>query len=280
MGVDAYIARKIVEIALAEDLGSGDLTTEGVLGEEERVVRRKGSFVAKDSGVIAGLDVARLVFEALDGSSCLRPFVRDGARVSRGDVVAEVEAPTDAILRGERVALNFLQRLSGIATKTARYVELVRGYGVEVVDTRKTTPGLRFLEKYAVRVGGGRNHRFGLSDSVLIKDNHIRCLGGITEAVRRARTRKPFVAKIEVEVNTIEQVREALSAGVDIIMLDNMPIALMKEAVREIAGRALVEASGGVTEENVREIAETGVDVISIGELTYNARPLDISLEL
>lgn len=279
MGIDVYMARRIVELALAEDIGSGDLTTEGVLRGEEGVVGR-GSFVVKDSGIIAGLDVAGLVFEVLDGSSRLTKFVDDGAKVSKGDVIAEIEAPTGAILRGERVALNLLQRLSGIATKTARYLELVKPYGVKLVDTRKTTPGLRVLEKYAVRVGGGTNHRFGLFDGVLIKDNHIRCVGSVTEAVRRVRARAPFVTRIEVEVNTLEQVREAALAGADIIMLDNMPPDLMKEAVREIAGRALVEASGGITEANIKEVAQTGVDVISVGELTYNARPLDISLEL
>jgi len=209
-----------------------------------------------------------------------RPEVTDGIDVEPGDLIAEITGPTHPILTAERTALNFLQRLSGIATKTARFVELVQGTDAVIVDTRKTTPGLRILEKYAVRVGGGRNHRFGLFDAILIKDNHILAAGGLKRAVQAARAAAPHMMKIEVEVESLEQVEEALQAGADIILLDNMSPALLRKAVALCKGKALTEASGGTTESSVARIAETGVDMISVGALTHSAKALDMSLEI
>lgn len=236
--------------------------------------------MAKAAGVVAGLPVAETVFRRLDPAVEFRPRLSDGGRAERGAVLAEVCGSARAVLSGERLALNFLQRLSGIATGTSRLVELVAGTKAAIVDTRKTTPGLRSLEKYAVRVGGGRNHRFGLYDAVLIKDNHIKMAGGITAAVDLSRRRCPHTAKIEVEVEDLAGVREALQARADIIMLDNMSPSLMRAAVELVAGRVLVEASGKVNEENILAVAATGVDLISVGALTHSARSLDISLDV
>jgi len=235
--------------------------------------------LAKQDLVLAGIDVAAAVFHHLDPDIRFTPFVKDGDHVNAGTEIAKLSGNTRALLAGERTALNLLQHLSGIATLTTKYVEAIKGLKAEALDTRKTLPGLRQLEKYAVRMGGGRNHRMGLYDMVLIKDNHIMASGGITKAVAAVRT-KAGILKIEVETKTLDEVREALAAGVDIIMLDNMPTDMMREAVTLIAGRALVEASGNVTLETVRHIAETGVDFISVGSLTHSAPAADISMKI
>ncbi|MDH7568785.1 MAG: carboxylating nicotinate-nucleotide diphosphorylase [Armatimonadota bacterium] len=263
--------------ALLEDVRSGDLTTEAIVPPN---LAAAAEIIAKQEGVIAGLEVAALVFEVADPRVHFQPRVADGERVARGTCVAELQGPARAILTGERVALNFLQHLSGIATRTRRFVDLVRGTRAAIVDTRKTTPGLRLLEKYAVRAGGGQNHRYALDDAILIKDNHIAAAGGITEAIRRARARGGHTTVIEVETRNLAEVEEALEAGAGILLLDNMTPAQMRECVALIAGRALTEASGGVTEENVRQVAETGVDLISVGALTHSVTALDLSLSL
>ncbi|NGQ96447.1 carboxylating nicotinate-nucleotide diphosphorylase [Brevibacillus sp. SYP-B805] len=270
------LQRKIEEW-LQEDIGFGDITTMSTIPADEGGV---GILYAKEAGMIAGLPVAGQVFATVDPSLRFQPAVEEGALVEKGQRIAEVSGSVRSILSGERLALNLLQRLSGIATRTHAYVQAVAGTKARVVDTRKTTPGLRFLEKYAVRVGGGHNHRFALYDAVMIKDNHIKGAGGITQAVAAARRAIPHTMTIEVETESLAQVEEALQAGADIIMLDNMPLAMMKQAVELIGGRAVVEASGGVTLETIRAIAETGVDVISVGALTHSVRALDISLDL
>lgn len=265
---------------LKEDVGSGDITAAVTIPAEHQ---SKGIIHAKQTGIAAGIPIASLVFEMVDPSLTFNPLVQDGDNVSKGTVLAEVEGSTHSILTGERLALNLLQRLSGIATRTRQYVDALQGLPVRLVDTRKTTPGHRMLEKYAVRVGGGSNHRFGLYDAVMIKDNHIKGAGGIATAVQRARAAIPHTMTIEVETENLEQVDEALSAGADIIMLDNMAPELMKEAVRRIKARAphvTVEASGNVSLQTIYGIADTGVDVISVGRLTYSFDSLDISLDL
>jgi nicotinate-nucleotide pyrophosphorylase (carboxylating) len=239
----------------------------------------KGRFIAKEDGLICGLDIAGRVFALLDARVLFKPLVSDGAQVKKGEAVAGISGPARAILTGERVALNLLQRLSGTATMTAKAVARTAGYKAKIVDTRKSTPGLRVLEKYAVRVGGGHNHRFNLSDGVLIKDNHIAAAGGIAAAVAAAKEAAPHTMKIEVEVESLEGVRQALEAGADIIMLDNMDCAMMTEAVRLIDGRALTEASGNMGSRDIAEVAKTGVDFISVGALTHSVRALDISLK-
>jgi len=272
---------QVVARALAEDVGAGDVTTEALVPAD---LEASASILAKRDGVLAGMDVVKEVFRQVDPSLRVKALVKDGARVKKGQVVGKVRGRVASILKGERVALNFLQRMSGIATETARYVEAVAGTKAVITDTRKTAPGLRVLDKYAVRMGGGQNHRMNLADGVLIKDNHLVALRpcGMTleDAVRRARERVPRSLKVEVEVGSIEELQEALSAGADIIMLDNMKLDDMRRAVGLVGGRALVEASGGITLDNVRSIAETGVDLISVGALTHSASALDISLEL
>ncbi len=273
--------RRIVSEALAEDLGSGDVTTE-VLALSE--LEGKASIVVKRDGVLAGIDVAKEVFRQVDPSLHFKALVKEGAKVRKGDVVAAVEGKLASILRAERTALNFLQHLSGIATGTAQYVDAVSGTKAVITDTRKTIPGLRLLEKYAVRAGGGHNHRLNLGDGVLIKDNHLVALRssglGLGEAVKKARKRAPRAMKVEVEVESVKQAQEALSAGADIIMLDNMNVKDMRRVVKLVQGRALLEASGGITLDNVRSVAEAGVDLISVGALTHSAKALDISLEV
>ncbi|WP_339322873.1 carboxylating nicotinate-nucleotide diphosphorylase [Paenibacillus sp. FSL W8-0194] len=269
-----------IRLWLKEDVGSGDVTTMATIppGHES-----KGIIHAKEDGVVAGIPVAELVFQVVDPGLSFTPCVKDGDRVTKGTVLAVVEGSTHHILTGERLALNLLQRLSGIATRTRMFVDKLEGLPARLVDTRKTTPGHRMLEKYAVRVGGGANHRFGLYDAVMIKDNHIKGAGGIRLAVERARTHIPHTMTIEVETESLEQVEEALEAGADIIMLDNMDKAMMREAVRRIKTKAphvRVEASGNVSLQTVKEIAECGVDVISVGRLTYSFESLDISLDL
>lgn len=266
---------KVVLNALEEDMPYGDITTDSLI-PEDRMVEAK--FLAKADGVICGMPVAERVFKLIDARTTLEILKNDGQAVQKGEILAILRGPAAAVLKGERTALNLLQRLSGIATRTHCFAELVKDYPVSVADTRKTTPGLRYLEKYAVRCGGGRNHRYSLSDAVMLKDNHIAAGGGILSAVRTVRAGILHTVKIEVEVENMDMVREALESGADIIMLDNMDIAAMAEAVRVIGGRALVEASGDVTEERIRAIAETGVDIISIGCITHSVKALDISL--
>ncbi|WP_028609604.1 carboxylating nicotinate-nucleotide diphosphorylase [Paenibacillus harenae] len=278
-GYDAAV-REQIRGWLAEDVGSGDVTTETTIPRDSR---SKAVIHVKESGVIAGLPVAKLVFDVVDPSLVFEAKVQDGDQVDKGNVIAVVEGSTHSLLIGERLALNLMQRLSGIATKTNAFVNALEGLPVRLVDTRKTTPGHRLLEKYAVRVGGGSNHRFGLYDAVMIKDNHIKGAGGIKAAVEAARHKIPHTMKIEVETESFEQVDEAIACGADIIMLDNMTAAMMKNAVARIkhaAPHVIVEASGGVTLETVRGIAESGVDVISVGGLTYSFQALDISLDL
>lgn len=269
-----YLDRLIAQ-SLEEDLGSGDITTNSVVPPETRI---SGRFIIKKEGVVCGLAVAKRVFTLLDPDIRFTPHCKDGDKMTSGSVIAEISGCATGILSGERLALNFLQRLSGIATKTDSLVSQVAGTGTRITDTRKTTPGLRVLEKYAVRTGGGRNHRMNLADGVLIKDNHIKAAGGITPAIEAARKKAPQTLKVEVEVESIGEVKEALNAGADIIMLDNMSTELMAEAVALIKGRALTEASGNMDNRDLREVASAGVDMISLGALTHSVNALDISL--
>ncbi|HQA49299.1 MAG: carboxylating nicotinate-nucleotide diphosphorylase [Syntrophomonadaceae bacterium] len=274
--MDWYI-QDIIKRALQEDIGHQDITTDNLVDKEQR---SRGVFLAKAAGIVAGIHVAQEVFRCLDHDIQFTVVKNDGEKIAPGDTLAVVAGRTRSLLKGERVALNFLQRLSGIATRTNHMVELIRYEKAEIVDTRKTTPGLRRLEKYAVSVGGARNHRFGLYDGALIKDNHIKAAGGIQKAISTLRTRIPHTIKIEVEVENLEQLQEALEARADIIMLDNMDIDTLHQAVEITAGQALLEASGGITEANLVEVARTGVDFISIGALTHSAGSLDISFNL
>lgn len=266
---------EVVDRALREDIGRGDLSTEATI-PPDRLARAR--IVAKAQGILAGIDVAAYAFRRMDPALQLEVVVHDGEAVAPGDDVLRIRGAARAILSAERVALNFLQRLSGIATAASQAVRAAQGTRAIIVDTRKTTPGLRVLEKYAVRVGGGRNHRFGLDDAVMIKENHIAVAGGITQAVQAARAYLGHMHKIQVEVETLAQVEEAVAAGADAILLDNMDLETMAEAVRLVAGRAIVEASGGIRPENVADVARTGVDVISLGWLTHSAPALDLSL--
>ncbi len=267
----------IVQRALEEDVGSGDVTSNWILDDS---VLLKGHFLAKASGIVAGIDVVRRVFAAADSGIRFESDVEDGDPVARGDVFARVEGPGKGILSAERVALNLLQRMSGIATATNAYVQAVRGTKAIIIDTRKTAPGLRVLDKMAVRMGGGQNHRFGLFDMVLIKDNHIAAAGGITAAVERVRQHNSAGLAIEVEVTSLKQLREALSLHVDRIMLDNMDLEEMRQAVILTNGSTELEASGGVNLETVAAIAQTGVDFISVGALTHSVKAMDISLDV
>jgi len=268
---------KLIEQALLEDIGTGDITTESIIPSK---LKAKGIIKTSEEGVVAGLDVACLIFQKLDSEIIFQEKIKDGIKVARDKVLAEITGPARTILKGERVALNFLQRMSGIATITSKFCQEVKDLPVRIVDTRKTTPGLRMLEKYAVRMGGGHNHRFGLYDAVLIKDNHIAVAGGIKSAVNSVRKQISHTVKIEVEVENLSQLQETLEMKVDIVMLDNMNLDTMIEAVKMIKGKALIEASGGVTLKNVREIAQTGVDLISVGALTHSVKSLDISMEI
>jgi nicotinate-nucleotide pyrophosphorylase (carboxylating) len=268
---------QVVRVALTEDVGEGDVTTDGLVDENATCRAR---LLLKEPGVVAGLDVAGEVFRTLDPNARFAAHVADGERIGAApSALAEVEGSARALLTGERTALNLLGRLSGIATLTRRFVDAVDGTGARILDTRKTTPGLRALEKYAVRCGGGTNHRSGLDDAILVKDNHLRVAGGIFRAVDRLRAASPGMP-IEVEAETLDDVREALAAGVEGILLDNMPPELMRRAAALTAGRATLEASGGVSLVTVREIAETGVDFVSVGALTRSARSLDVSMEV
>ncbi len=267
-------ARKLIEIALADDVGDGDITTNNIVPAE---IRRKAKMVAKAEGVIAGLPVAKMVFRKLDPDLIWNELVLEGDRVKSGDVLVEFEGSYRALLTGERTALNFLQRLSGIATMSAKYADEVKDFQTVILDTRKTLPGFNKLDKYAVKTGGASNHRHGLHDMAMIKDNHIEVAGGITAAVNAVRSNIDHGIKIEVETTTLEQVQEAIDSKVDIIMLDNMNIETMRKAVILIAGRTKIEASGNITLERLREVAATGVDFISIGALTHSVSALDIS---
>ena len=267
---------QIITLALNEDIGTGDITTLSTIPADKTAT---GRFVAKEDMIICGIDLAAHIFGRVDPSIELKANFKDGDAVKKGDVIAVVSGNAQNVLTGERTALNFMQRLTGIATRTHASVAEVAGTNAKITDTRKTTPGLRVLEKYAVRIGGGTNHRFNLADGVLIKDNHIAVSGGIQNAVNNARAVIPHTLKIEVEVETKEQLAEALDAGADIIMLDNMSNDLMRECVGIVAGRALVEASGNMGEKSLREVAETGVDIISIGALTHTVKAADISLK-
>ena len=260
---------------LREDLGQGDLTSLLVVPED---IEGEAVILAKEGGVLAGLWVAERVFALADPRTAFAPLVAEGARVAEGTEVARVRGPLRGILAGERLALNLLQRLSGIATLTRAYVEALAGTKAQILDTRKTTPGPRALEKYAVRVGGGRNHRYGLFDGILIKENHVRAAGGVGEAVRRAKARAPHYLKVEVEVRDLAELEEALEAGADLILLDNFPLEALREAVRRVGGRVPLEASGNMTLERAKAAAEAGVDYVSVGALTHSAKALDLSL--
>ena len=281
MDLPREVIRDIVERALAEDVGRGDLTTLALIPSSAQAEAR---VVMREAGVVAGLPVLAAVFEAVDPALLVTPQATDGDHMAAGAVVAIVRGSARSILTGERVALNVLQRMCGIATLTARYVAAVGELPTRVLDTRKTTPGLRALEKYAVRAGGGVNHRFGLYDAILIKDNHLALLEAhgvdVGEVVRRAKAAVGPLVQVEVEADTIEQAQQAAAAGADLILLDNMAPDMLRAAVAAIGGRARLEASGGITLETIRAVAETGVDYISVGALTHSARALDISLEV
>ncbi len=274
--LDMFLVDEVLLKALAEDIGTGDITTRSTVPSDKKI---KGSFIAKEGGVICGLDITERIFYYTDPKIKLRAHVQDGEMVEKGTIIADISGSAQGILTGERVALNFIQRMSGIATRTRECVEAIKGTKAVISDTRKTTPGLRIIEKYAVKIGGGTNHRFNLSDGILIKDNHIKAAGGISAAVDAARKNAPHTLKIEVEVEDFEMIKEALDCKADIIMLDNMSIQDMKKAVGIIGDRALVEASGNMGEKDLAEVANTGVDIISIGALTHSVRSMDISLK-
>ena len=269
-------ADKLIRMALEEDITSEDVSTNAVMPTK---VQGTVDLIAKEDGVIAGMDVYARVFKLLDEDTEIEMFCHDGDEVREGDLMAKVTGDIRVLLSGERVALNYLQRMSGIATYTMSVVKLLEGSGVTLLDTRKTTPNCRVFEKYAVRVGGGCNHRYNLSDGVLLKDNHIGAAGSITKAIQMAKAYAPFVRKIEIETETLEQVAEAVEAGADIIMLDNMTPEVMKQAVALIDGRAQTECSGNITKENIARICEIGVDFVSSGALTHSAPILDISMK-
>ena len=268
---------QLIQLALQEDIGPGDITTDSLV---HKVQQGQGAIIAKENIIVAGLEIARQVFATLDPEIEWQPRCTDGDVLTAGDTVVVIKGRLHGLLKGERTALNFLQRLSGIATHVKHFVNTLGDSTVRLVDTRKTTPGWRILEKYAVRVGGAENHRTGLFDGVLIKDNHIVAAGGVTEAVTRARQNISHLIKIEIETSDMEQVREALSCGVEVIMLDNMDLPEISAAVKEIAGQALVEVSGGIQQKDLRNLAATGVDIISIGALTHGARCVDLSMRL
>jgi nicotinate-nucleotide pyrophosphorylase (carboxylating) len=274
-----YIPPSVIEVihcALQEDIGNGDITTSFLIPERSK---SKAHYIAKERFVLAGLPFIQEVFCILDPSIVLKTFYHDGSVVKKGDVIAELSGRTHSILKGERVSLNILQQLSGIATLTNMYVKKIERLKAKITDTRKTTPCLRFMEKYAVRAGGGYNHRFGLYDGILVKDNHIMVSGSIRKAVREAK-KGHHLSRIEVEVRTLRELQDAIGEGADVVMLDNMSLNYMKKAVKVAGGRVLLEASGNIKLENVREVAETGVDLISVGALTHSAVAVDINLKI
>jgi len=261
--------------ALNEDLITHDMTSEWLFASSDQ---SKAHLIAKEDGILAGIEVFKRTFELVDSNSIVEICIEDGSRVSKGDIVALISGSTKSLLFAERTALNFLQRMSGIATETHKYVTCVEDLNVKIVDTRKTAPGLRIIDKLAVKMGGGTNHRFNLSDGVLIKDNHIKAAGGIQNAIEKVRSHIPHTLKIEIEVESLEGLHEALESGADIIMLDNMTTQMMSQAVEITAGRAILEASGNMNLVRLREVAETGVDIISVGGLTHSVKALDLSL--
>ena len=267
----------LIEMALREDIGDGDITTSSII---KTPLRATAHLIAEERLILAGIDIFHKVYKKLDPDIKLMKHFEDGDEISQGSIISEISGDASVILRGERVALNFLQRLSGIATLTHKFVTRVKSYPVKILDTRKTTPGWRALEKYAVKIGGGENHRLGLFDAVLIKNNHISTAGRVGEAVRRVRAHVPNGFKIEVEARNLQEVREALDSGVNTIMLDNMSVEMMREAVTMINKRVLVEASGSIRLNDVEEVAGTGVDFISVGALTHSAQAADISLKV
>ena len=272
--LDIITINKIIEMALLEDVGSGDITTNFLIDGD---LKTNAFLKAKENGIIAGLQITEIVFKKLDQDIKWNQNFNDGDQVNTGDILVNFMGSFKAILTGERTALNFLQRMSGIATSTSNFVQAIKHTKAKILDSRKTAPGLRLIDKYAVNIGGAMNHRIGLFDMVLIKDNHIKIAGGITKAVNKIRSKLDSGIKIEVETSTLEEVEEALLSKVDFIMLDNMPIETMKLAVKSINGKALIEASGNVTLERVKEVAESGVDFISVGALTHSVKALDIA---
>lgn len=266
----------LILMALREDISSEDITTNSVIRKETKGTVK---LICKQDGIIAGLDVFQRTFELLDEKTVVKKYFKDGDQVKKGDHLADVEGDIRVLLSGERVALNYLQRMSGIATYTKNVVKLLEGSKIKLLDTRKTTPNMRIFEKYSVKVGGGQNHRYNLSDGILLKDNHIDAAGSVKKAIEMAKEYAPFVRKIEVEVENLDMVREAVEAGADIIMLDNMTPEMMKEAVKIIDGRAKTECSGNITKENIKKVIDTGVDYISSGALTHSAPILDVSLK-
>lgn len=272
-----YLIEKIISLAIEEDINTGDITTNALIPEESRAI---AEMTAKAPGIVSGLDIALRVFKYIDGTTVWTPLVKEGERVSKGDKIARIEGSYRALLTAERTALNILQRMSGIATATAIFVKELEGTNTRLLDTRKTAPGMRLLDKMAVKAGGATNHRMGLYDMALIKDNHIKVAGGITNAVKQVRASVPAGIKIEVEVTDLNETREALAAGADIIMLDNMTNEAMAEAVKVIDRRAETEASGNMNVRRLKEVAATGVDYISVGALTHSVTALDISMNI
>lgn len=277
MILNQFYVDNLIKTALLEDINYVDITTDYLIPEDQE---NEAKFLAKADGVLCGIEVALRVFTLIQPDFQYEVFIHDGEEVKKGDIIAKIKGKTRTILKGERTALNLLQHMSGISSMTNRIVKIVEGTNASIADTRKTLPGMRPLQKYAVTVGSGKNHRFNLSDAAMLKDNHVDAGGGITNAVTKLRTKLGHMAKVELEVRTLDELREALSVDVDVIMLDNMDNDTMREAVKIADGKALLEASGGITEETIRGVAETGVDIISIGALTHSVKAFDISLKI
>lgn len=277
MILNQFYVDNLIKTALLEDINYVDITTDYLIPEDQE---NEAKFLAKADGVLCGIEVALRVFTLIQPDFQYEVFIHDGEEVKKGDIIAKIKGKTRTILKGERTALNLLQHMSGISSMTNRIVKIVEGTNASIADTRKTLPGMRPLQKYAVTVGGGKNHRFNLSDAAMLKDNHVDAGGGITAAVTKLRTKLGHMAKVELEVRTLDELREALSVDVDVIMLDNMDNDTMGEAVKIADGKVLLEASGGITEETIRGVAETGVDIISIGALTHSVKAFDISLKI
>ena len=277
MMLNQFYVDNLIKSALKEDINYIDITTDNLIPQEQE---GEAKFLAKAEGVLCGIDVALRVFTLIQPDFQYEVFIKDGEYVKKGDIIATVKGKTRTILKGERTALNLLQHMSGIATMTNKIVKIVEGTNASIADTRKTLPGLRPIQKYAVTVGGGKNHRYNLSDAAMLKDNHVDAGGGITGAVKKLRSKLGHMAKVELEVRNLDELREALSVDVDVIMLDNMDNETMKKAVEITNGKALLEASGGITEDTIRGVAETGVDIISIGALTHSVKAFDISLKI
>ena len=277
MILNQFYVDNLIKTALLEDINYVDITTDYLIPEDQE---NEAKFLAKADGVLCGIEVALRVFTLIQPDFQYEVFIHDGEEVKKGDIIAKIKGKTRTILKGERTALNLLQHMSGISSMTNRIVKIVEGSNASIADTRMTLPGMRPLQKYAVTVGGGKNHRFNLSDAAMLKDNHVDAGGGITNAVTKLRTKLGHMAKVELEVRTLDELREALSVDVDVIMLDNMDNDTMREAVKIADGKALLEASGGITEETIRGVAETGVDIISIGALTHSVKAFDISLKI